>query len=55
MCDSTQSHHDPPHPLNDAEIVEDSVDRHPQCNGEVLSIINRSCIHRGFRAPHPED
>jgi hypothetical protein len=30
------SHHGPPHPFQDAGIVADSLDRHPQCDGEVF-------------------
>jgi hypothetical protein len=29
------SHHGPPHPYKDAGVVADSLDRHPQCDGEV--------------------
>jgi hypothetical protein len=52
------SHHGPPHPSKDAEAVSDSLTGVHNAMVKCLFVVNRRCIHKGFRCPQgktPED
>jgi hypothetical protein len=46
------SHHGPPHPFKDAGVVADSLTGIHNAMVECLLVVNRSCIHKGFRGSH---
>jgi hypothetical protein len=51
-------HHRPPHQCKDIVIVSDSLTGIHNATVKFLFIVNRSCIHKGFRVAtgkNPED
>jgi hypothetical protein len=52
------SHHGPPHPYKDGGAVADSLTSIHTEMVKCLFVVNRSCIHKGFRCSigkNPED
>jgi hypothetical protein len=45
------SHHGPPYPFKDAGAVADSLTGIHNSRVKCLFVVNRSCIHKGFRCP----
>jgi hypothetical protein len=46
------SHHGPPHPFKDVGVVSDSLTGVHNAMVKCLSVVNRSCIRKGFGSPH---
>jgi hypothetical protein len=46
------SHHGPPHPFKDAGAVADSLTGIHSATVKCLFVVNRRCIHKGFRCSH---